>query len=292
MGRVERRRAELIEEHLPLVEHVVRRVASSFPGYVDRGELLSAGRLGLTEAAARFDFGLKVPFAPYAARRIRGAVLDHLRNHDWVPRSVRELSRRADRESARMAAEDGSTPDETRLAERLAIDPARLRDARGISTRGMVGSLDGAGRGDADSENRPHDRLADRTIPTAEEVLENRELHGYLRAALDSLPERLRLIIVGHYLEGRTLDQIAITLGLTPSRISQLRSDAIEMLRHGIEAQFAPEPETPVRPKGRVAIRQAQFAASIARHADWRTRLDQQRAGLRPPVAAEVDHSA
>lgn len=234
-------RARLIEEHMPLVEHVVRRVASSFPAHVDRSELMSAGRLGLTEAASGFDLDRGVPFAPYAARRIRGSVLDHLRRHDWVPRSERERAR---------------TDEQVE---------------RTVATRGRLASLDEPG-----TERGVTDRVADRTIPTAEEVLENRELHGYLRAALDSLPERLRLIVVGHYLEGRPLDELAVTLGVTPSRVSQLRSHAIDVLRHGLESQFHDEAaaELPLeRPKGRVEIRQAQFAASVARHSDWRARL-------------------
>ena len=290
---MERRREELIEEHITLVDHVVRRVATSFPGYVDRSELLGAGRLGLTEAACRYDFDLQVPFAPYAARRIRGAVLDHLRQHDWVPRSMRDLSREADRTAAHMSSDSGEHPDDDALAARLATDTASLRRARHAATSSSVRSLDGAYPG----AGTPHEVLADRTAPSLEEVLENRELHGYLRAALDSLPERLRLIVVGHYLEGRSLDDIAGTLGLTPSRISQLRSDAIEILRHGIDAQFTADDGTgPTTgpPKGRVAIRQAQFAASVARHADWRTRLarSQYGNGLVPPAGSEVSHSA
>jgi RNA polymerase sigma factor for flagellar operon FliA len=294
---VETERALLIEEHITLVDHVVRRVASTFPGYVDRGELMSAGRLGLTEAACRFDFTRSVPFAPYAARRIRGSVLDHLRTHDWVPRSVRDLSRRADRVAADMDGGSGADVDHQALADRLDVDPERLRDARAAGIRGRVGSLDSA----TDPSQLPHDVLTDRTVSTIEEVLENRELHGYLRGALDSLPERLRMIVVGHYLEGRSLDRLADDLGLTPSRVSQLRADAIEIVRDGIEAQFRSD-EVPAHdaapPKGRVAIRQAQFAASVARHSDWRARLSQQTFGsalappARPGPEAEVNHGA
>ena len=245
-------RARLIEDNVVLVDHVVRRVASAFPGYVDRSELLSAGRLGLTEAACAFEFERNVPFAPYAMRRIRGSVLDHLRRHDWVPRSERERSR----------------TDEA--VERM------------VATRGRVASLDELTGGGGVPE-----RLSDRTTPTIEEVLESRELHGYLRSALDSLPERLRLIVVGHYLEGRPLDELAEVLGVTPSRVSQLRSHAIEVLRHGLESQFEDD-EPSDRPKGRVEIRQAQFAASVARHSDWRTRL----AARHQPAATGTTRSA
>ncbi|HTN99815.1 MAG TPA: sigma factor-like helix-turn-helix DNA-binding protein, partial [Microthrixaceae bacterium] len=104
-----------------------------------------------------------------------------------------------------------------------------------------------------------------------DELLESAEMHGYLRAALDSLPERLRIIVVGLYLEGRSFENLAELLGVTTSRVSQLRSDAITMIRHGIDSQF--EPASTTRPKGRVEIRQARYASDIARHSDLRSRL-------------------
>ena len=88
---MDHRRRVLIEEHLPLVQQVVLTVARGFPRFVDRNELVSAGMLGLVEAARRFDFDQGVPFAGYAGQRIRGAVLDVARSVDWAPRTVRVL---------------------------------------------------------------------------------------------------------------------------------------------------------------------------------------------------------
>ena len=288
---MEARRTKLIEEHLALVDHVVRRAAGSFPAHVDRSELASAGRLGLTEAASRYDFDSGVPFASFAARRIRGSVLDLMRSTDWVPRSVRDVVRRADDMSVRLRNEGGDEGDETTLAQRLGIDTQRLRAARNAAAHGQVSTLD---RPTADGATSTGDLLTDPTISSTSELLENRELHGYLRSALASLPERLRVIVVGHYLEGRQLDELADLLGLTSSRVSQLRADAVEILRHGIESQF--EPSVDSKPKGRVEIRQAQFASSVARHADWRARLAITRYGqstpaIEPPTT-EVIHSA
>lgn len=264
---MEDRRVQLIEQHLTLVDHVVRRLVTGFPRYIDRSELQSAGRLGLTEAAARYDFDLGVPFAPYAARRIRGSVLDLMRSSDWVPRGIRDVSRQADEIRTRERTADRAMPTDEQIADRLGINSDRLRQAREATNYGSPTTLDAGGESDLDRL----DALTDSTVPTIDEVLENRELHGYLRSALASLPERLRVITIGHYLEGRSLEELANLLGVTSSRVSQLRSDAIEILRHGIEAQFSPTSER--GPKGRVEIRQAQYAASVARHADWRTRL-------------------
>jgi len=262
---VEDRRVQLIEQHLTLVEHVVRRLMTGFPRHVDRSELESAGRLGLTEAAARYDFTLGVPFAPYAARRIRGSVIDLMRSSDWVPRGMRDVTRHAEEIRLRERIADRDGPTDEQIANELGIGTERLRRAREATNHGSPTTLDAA------TDHDHLDTLADSTVPTIDEVLENRELHGYLRSALASLPERLRVIVIGHYLEGRSLEELADLLGVTSSRVSQLRADAIDILRHGIEAQFSSDPAA--EPKGRVEIRQARFASSVARHADWRTRL-------------------
>lgn len=252
-----------------LVDHVVRKVSGSFPGFVDRQELMSAGRLGLTEAASRYDFDRDIPFAPYATRRIKGAVLDLLRSQDWVPRSIRDTARRADQATGALGGRLGRSPEDSEVAAAIGVGVDDLRATRSAVAHGTVTTLDAGGGDDGDGD--VSERLTDLSATSTEELLEQAELHGYLRAALEHLPERLRIIVVGHYVEGRSLDELATLLGVTPSRVSQLRADAVEILRDGIEAQFVPTPED--RPKGRVAIRQATYASAIARHADWRTRL-------------------
>jgi RNA polymerase sigma factor for flagellar operon FliA len=179
----------------------------------------------------------------------------------------------------------------------MGIAIGELRDSRVAVHHGRLEALERTAHDDRD----PSDQLVDQTQMSIEELLENRELHGYLRSVLAALPERLRLIVVGHYLEGRSLDDLATTFAITPSRISQLKSDAIEIIRQGLEAQFATATEATGRPKGRVAIRQARYASAIAEHADWRSRL-QVAAPIRPvpadPPAAQplvgqgVDRSA
>ena len=280
---MDQRRDALVRDNLALVDHVVRRVAGNFPGHIDRQELVSAGRLGLTEAALRYDFDREVPFAPYAARRIRGAVLDLMRSQDWVPRKVRDTARDVATTTTKLQTRLGRTPHDGEIAEAMGIGLGDLHQSRAAVHHGRLEALDRSTAEDRD----PVDHLVDHTVMSIEELLENRELHGYLRSALAALPERLRLIVVGHYLEGRPLDELARTFGITPSRISQLKSDAIEIIREGLEAQFSSE-ERESRPKGRVAIRRARYASAIAEHADWRTRLQGTASPMepRPTVAA------
>ncbi len=268
LSRMDAATTALVEQHLPLVEQVVLRVSSSFPKFVDRSELISAGTLGLVEAALRYDADRGIPFGGFAVQRIRGAVLDVARSADWVPRSMRELARDAEEATQQLAVEHREMPDQQQVAERLGVDASDLRRMQERITLGVSRSLD---RGGDLDHGEDADQMVDRNTPSIEELLENTELHGYLRAALESLPERLRIITVGLYLEERSFDELAELLGVTPSRISQLRSDAIDMIRHGMDSQF--RPSTGERPKGRVAIRQARYASDIAMHSDMVTRL-------------------
>ena len=114
---------ELIEEHLPLVKHIVFQVAVHFPRHVDREELARAGALGLVEAARRYDESRGVPFDRFAAQRIRGAILDAVRAADWAPRSVRTLARKLEAVEQRLATELGRVPSPDEMAEALGHDP-------------------------------------------------------------------------------------------------------------------------------------------------------------------------
>jgi RNA polymerase sigma factor FliA len=275
---MEQRRAALVEAHLALVEQVVLKVSSGFPRFVDRSELISAGMLGLVEAANRYDFDRSVPFAGYAVQRIRGAVLDVARSVDWTPRPVRHMARQVEDATQELANRLRHRPDDDQVATAMGVDPAVLRDLRERVNFGVLRALD-----DGHDLDRPDEssQLRDRSASEPDELLESAELSGYLRSALHTLPERHRMIIVGLYFEDRSFEELADLLGVTPSRISQLRSDAVQMIKDGIEAQFEPTPAA--RPKGRVEIRQARYAADIARHADWRTRISS------PAVAARRD---
>ncbi|MGD9792890.1 MAG: sigma-70 family RNA polymerase sigma factor [Acidimicrobiia bacterium] len=278
---------ETVEQYLPLVEQIVVQVAVNFPRHVDRGELVRAGVLGLVEAAHRYEEGRGVPFDRFAARRIRGAILDAVRSADWAPRSVRALSRRADAAEQKLASDLGRVPSTEELAKQMGTTTAELANLRDRVFRSVVLALDYR-LGDEDEDLSLVDVLVDRTATEPSEELENRELRSYLRDAVKLLPERHRLVIVGYFLESRTSEELATFLGVTESRISQLRSEALEMLREGIEAQYVPsEPEEISPLSGRVARRKAAYASAIGVNSDWRNRLDRD-ATVIPPAAKVV----
>jgi RNA polymerase sigma factor FliA len=264
-----------IEDNLPLVKHVVFQVAVHFPRHVDREELARAGALGLVEAARRYDESRGVPFERFAAQRIRGAILDAVRAADWAPRSVRLLARRLESAEQRLATELGRVPSLSEMAEEMKVTVDELCRLQDRLFRSVVLALEHETTDDSDEELTLVDVLTDRGAVEPSEELEIRELHAYLRDAVNLLPERQRLVITGYFLEGKTSIDLARFLGVTESRISQLRSEALRNLRLGIEAQYGAEAAADLEdPSPRSAKRQAQYAEAIGSASAWRSRFD------------------
>lgn len=265
--------AAVIEQHLPLVRHVVFQAATHFPRHVDREDLARAGALGLVEAAHRYDGSRGVPFERYAAQRIRGAMLDAVRAADWAPRSLRTSSRRMEAARQSLSTDLGRQPTDEELAGAMGVAVEDLTELQTKVQQAVVLALDEQVAHD-DEQASLVDLLPDADADEPSEVLERHELHGYLRDAVHLLPERHRLVVVGYFLEGRTSGELAALLGVTESRVSQLRSEALEMLRDGIAAQFDGSGVATGRVKGRVARRKAAYASAIATRRAWRDRLD------------------
>jgi RNA polymerase sigma factor for flagellar operon FliA len=262
-----------VEEHLPLVNHVVFQVAVHFPRHVDRNELIHAGALGLVEAAKRYDDSRGVPFNRFAAQRIRGAIIDAVRAADWAPRSVRMLARRLDQVEQRLAVQLGRVPNLGETAQALGMTQDELHNLRDRIFRSVVLAFEYVVTETDDEELTLVDVLADpHPEPAAE--LEDRELKAYLREAVAMLPERHRLIVLGYFVEGRTSDELARFLGVTESRISQMRTEALAMLRRGIEAQYVPAERVP-EPDGLVERRRAAYADRIRTASEWPERLSE-----------------
>ena len=186
-----------IEANLPLVKHVVFQVAVHFPRHVDREELARAGALGLVEAARRYDEDRGVPFERFAAQRIRGAILDSVRAADWAPRSVRLLARRLESTEQQLASELGRVPNLPEMAEALGIGMDELSRLRDRLFRSVVLALDHETSDDSDEDLTLVDVLRDASAIEPSEELESRELHTYLRDAVQLLPERQRFVIRG-----------------------------------------------------------------------------------------------
>lgn len=221
-------RDQLVEQHLGLVYHVVRRVATSIPSGIDFDELVSVGTLGLLAAVDNFDPELGHAFSTFAIPRIRGAILDELRRRDGVPRSVRRKHRELTRTREELSRMLGRPPKERETAARLGIDLRTLRQWKIDSVAGRAVSLDTAASGD--EEDAPaYVQLSNE--PTIEEQLTREQEVVLMREALRKLTHQERTVIALYYYEELKLHQIADTLGLTESRISQIRSKALGKLR-------------------------------------------------------------
>ena len=264
--------AALVQDHLPLVSHIVTQVSVQFPRHVDAVELAQAGSLGLLQAARRFEEERGVPFRVFAGHRIRGAILDAVRKADWAPRSVRTDARRVDAAHQRLACETGQSPSVKAVADATGFTVEEIAAIQGRVTRSVVLALDETVSPFGDDSISLGDVLCDRTLVEPEEAVEIREMHGYLRDAVELLPGNHRLVIRRGFFDGASNQEIAAELGVSLSRVSQLRTEAFEMMRDGISAQFGAAPAE-ARPNGRVARRKASYAAAIATHSDWRSRL-------------------
>jgi RNA polymerase sigma factor for flagellar operon FliA len=264
---VEARQLEtLIRDNMPLVGHLVRELMARVPGHVSRDDLTSAGLAALVTAARGFDAARGIPFARFAATRIRGALLDELRGLDWASRSVRSRARRADVATQQLTAHLGRTPTAVELAARLGVPLDEVASVSEDVQRAVVLSLQGFNAGTAE------DLVTERSAGP-EDLLLQRERVGYLHDAIDALPERLRRVVVGYFLQECTMADIATELGVSESRVSQLRAEALGLLKDGLNAQL--DPQLVARPErdGCVARRRATYFHQVAAQGNLRTRL-------------------
>jgi RNA polymerase sigma factor for flagellar operon FliA len=263
------REEELVRAHLGLASQAVHELARRLPSHVNRDDLLSAALLGLAQAARSWDPERGASFERHAATRIRGALLDELRDSDWASRSVRARARRLQQAGEELAGRLGRTPTQAELATELGTDPEAVRKLVSDVHRATVLNYESiVADGEADDLLPSGDRAPDH-------VLVDRERRAYLADAVLALPERLRAVVIGYFFEERPMLEIAAELGVTESRVSQLRAEALILLRDGLNAHLDPDtlPAEP-RPDGRLARRRAAYHAAIAACSDFRARLD------------------
>jgi RNA polymerase sigma factor for flagellar operon FliA len=216
-------------------------------------------------AAQSYDEERGVPFARYAAIRIRGALLDELRSMDWAARSVRTQAREVDNIKQQLAATLGRTPRPDEVAAALKITVGELDAIQYDVARAKTLSLQGFA-----PETGP-ELLADNSAGP-EALLLFREKVGYLHQAIEALPERLRYVVVGYFFEQRQMADLGAELGVTESRVSQLRAEALRVLRDGMNSQLEPEAVTPAG-RGRGAAGRTAYLQAVAGGGTMATRL-------------------
>lgn len=216
----------LVTEHLPLASFAVNAVAAriSLPAHVSREDLLSCAQVALVEVAKRFDPSAGASFATYALARLQGAVLDELRSGDWASRSVRAAARRTDAAADALTLSLGRPPTREELAASLGVPRTELDSLQVDVHRAIMVSIDAATGPDGGSLDLPD------TGESPERALLRGERARYLHDAIRALPDRLDEVIERNFFGDESLTDIAESLGVTLSRVSQMRARALTLL--------------------------------------------------------------
>jgi len=222
-------RDELVRNYLPLVRHVVSRIAAGLPAHVDSEELFQVGSVGLMNASRGFDPTRGVSFKTYAFALIRGSVMDELRRLDSVPRSTREKIRAIDRCTSRLRQVLGRAPTVPEISVDLEMPEATVDYALRAARNSVSLSLDdGAGAPEA---LIVRDLLACPNTQDPGDAAAKSEMIGCVADRILSLPEADRRVVTMYYREGLLLREIGVILGVTESRVSQIHSRALTRLQ-------------------------------------------------------------
>lgn len=224
-------RDKLILHFAPVVKYVASRVATGLPASVEQADLVSYGMFGLINALDRFEPEMGNKFETYAIPRIRGAIIDELRSMDWVPRSVRSKAREIDRAHADLGASLKREPTEDEVAQYLGMTARELHEVLTQISFVSVLALDEAGPGSPDGEGVSLlETLADEGHDPTGRV-DSQETRTILGSAINALGEREKIVVTLYYFEGMTLAEIGEILGVTESRVCQIHSKAMGLLR-------------------------------------------------------------
>lgn len=227
------RRDELVLEHLPLVRAIAVRVYENLPMHVELEDLVHAGILGLFDAAGKYDDSKQVLFRGYAKHRIKGAILDSLREMDWASRDLRRRHKRLEEVTRELSAVMERQPTELEIAEKMGMDLERWRQVA-IELR-MVGFLSASTRSN-DGEDGPAPEFPAATDSNPGVMTGHRQLKSVLATAMSSLPARHRQVIHNYYTGGKTMREIGESMGVNESRVSQIHKAALERLAENLQS--------------------------------------------------------
>ena len=215
-GKSPKLREQLILAYAPTVKYVAGRLAIHLGQYMDFEDLVSYGIFGLIDAIDKFDSDRGVKFETYASLRIRGAIIDNIRNLDWVPRTLRQKSKKFEQIYIALESELGREPTEIELAGKLGLSQAETKDLIRDSAVLSLVSLE-----DVDYD------LGSVDEDTPENSFNKQELREILIEAIENLTEKERLVVTLHYFEELTLREISKVMQVTESRISQIHSKSL-----------------------------------------------------------------
>jgi RNA polymerase sigma factor FliA len=227
------RRDRVVLEHVPLVKAIAVRVHENLPVHVDLDDLVHAGILGLFDAASKFNPDKQVVFSSYAKHRIKGAILDSLRQLDWASRDMRRRHKQVEAATRDLAAELQRNPTEQEVAQKLGMDAERWRTMM-IDLRN-VGLISASTRGN-EGDDLPAPDFPSKPETHPDSICAREQLRSVLGVAMKTLPERYQKVVLLYYTNEMTMKEIGGILGINESRVSQIHKSALEKMQVALEA--------------------------------------------------------
>lgn len=225
------RRDRVVMENLPLVKAIALRVHDSLPVHVELDDLVHAGILGLFDAATKYDPDKNVAFSSYAKHRIKGAILDSLRQLDWASRDMRRRHKQFEQATRELAANLQRNPTEDEIAQKMGVDVARWRQMA-IDLRNL--GLISASSRPVEQEDMPAPDFPCSSDSLPDSVCAKRQLRSKLDVAMEVLPERYRKVVTLYYTNEMTMKEIGGLMGINESRVSQIHKLALEKMAHAL----------------------------------------------------------
>ncbi|MCS7042517.1 MAG: FliA/WhiG family RNA polymerase sigma factor [Bryobacteraceae bacterium] len=226
------RRDRVVMENLPLVKAIALRVHEGLPVHVELDDLVHAGILGLFDAATRYNPNKKVAFSSYAKHRIKGAILDSLRQMDWASRDLRRRHRQVEQVTRDLCAVLHRQPTEDELAERLGVGLSRWRQmALDLRNVGLVSASSRA----QDQEELPPPDYPGTPEMQPDHMCAREQMRRRLEEAMRTLPERYRKVVILYYGNELTMKEIGGLLGINESRVSQIHKSALEKMAAALQ---------------------------------------------------------
>jgi len=226
-------RDRIVLDHLPLVKAIAVRVHENLPVHVDLDDLIHAGILGLFDAASKYNPDKKVIFHSYAKHRIKGAILDSLRQLDWASRDLRRRHKQVEAATRDLSAKFERTPTEAEIAEKMGVEVERWRQM--VVELRTVGLISASGRGN-ERENGAAPEFPDKQEFQPDSMCAKEELREMLMGAMKTLPERYQKVVVLYYTNDMTMKEIGGLLGINESRVSQIHKTALEKMALALQS--------------------------------------------------------
>lgn len=228
----EKEKEELTREFIPRIKSWVLRIHATLPDSVDVDDLFSAACMGLVESLNRYDKSKNVEFYSYAERRIKGSILDALRQMDFLPRNLRNKVKGLEHKIAELSSKLGRKPSVEEISEYTGIESNEVYKLLSVIENGNIASLD-ASTGE-DSETTLIDFIKT-NLSAPDENMERNELVNTLAEAIENLSEKERMVVTLYYYEELTMKEVGKVLDITESRISQVHSSAMKKLKRKLE---------------------------------------------------------